>query len=157
MFSFFSQPRTPSFPLGLVIESDVIIRSVETGFGRLRLVEAVISVDAYLFWLCETWPITLRMQKLFSGCTVLPDSKVTNLESSNQEASPSRVKNTGVVVVPCHAWKCVRTAISGGVDISKVLSVVCFSRWAPSEGQKSYFKDWCLINLQSNFLYLTYI
>ena len=68
------------------------------------------------------------MQKLFSGCTVLPDSKVTNLESSNQEASPSRVKNTGVVVVPCHAWKCVRTAISGGVDISKVPECCLFQQ-----------------------------
>ena len=26
----------------------------------------------------------------------------------------------GIVLVPCHTWKCVPTAISGGVDISEV-------------------------------------
>ena len=57
---------------------------------------------------------------MFSGCTVLPDSKETKLGSSNQEASPSAGENTGIVLVPCHAWKCVPTAISGGVDISEV-------------------------------------
>ena len=57
---------------------------------------------------------------MFSGCTVLPDSKETELGSSDQEASPSAGKNTGIVLVPCHAWKCVPTAISGGVDISEV-------------------------------------
>ena len=50
MFSYINQPRTPSFPLGLTNESDVIIRSVETGLGRLRLVEAVICLDAYPFF-----------------------------------------------------------------------------------------------------------
>ena len=49
-----------------------------------------------------------------------PDSKETQLGSSNQEASPSADKNTGVVLVPCCTWKCVPTAISGGVDISEV-------------------------------------
>ena len=38
---------------------------------------------------------------MFSGCTVLPDSKETILGSSNQEASPPAGKNTGVVLVPC--------------------------------------------------------
>ena len=50
-----------------------------------------------------------------------PDSKETKLESSDQEASPSAGKNTRIVLVPCRAWKCVPTAISGGVDISEVL------------------------------------
>ena len=54
---------------------------------------------------------------MFSGCTVPPDSKETKLGSSDQEASPSAGENTRVVLVPCHAWKCVPTAISGGVDI----------------------------------------
>ena len=57
---------------------------------------------------------------MFSGCTVLSDSKETELGSSDQEASPSAGKNTGIVLVPCCTWKCVPTAISGGVDISKV-------------------------------------
>ena len=54
---------------------------------------------------------------MFSGCTLLPDSKETKLGSSDQEASPSAGKNTGIVLVPCHTWKCVPTAISSGVDI----------------------------------------
>ena len=57
---------------------------------------------------------------MFSSCTVLPDSKETKLGSSNEEASPSAGKNTRVVLVPCHAWKCVPTAISDGVDIFEV-------------------------------------
>ena len=57
---------------------------------------------------------------MFSGCTVPPDSRETELGSSNQEASPSAGKNTRIVLVPCLAWKCVPTAISGGVDNSEV-------------------------------------
>ena len=52
-----------------------------------------------------------------SGSTVPPDSKKIKIGSSNQEASPSAGKNTEIVLVP---WKCVPTAISGGVDISEV-------------------------------------
>ena len=58
---------------------------------------------------------------MLSGCAVLPDSKETELGSSDQEASPLEGKNTRIVSVPCRAWKCVPTAISGGVDISEVL------------------------------------
>ena len=57
---------------------------------------------------------------MFSGCTVQPDSKETELENSNQEASASAGKNTGTVLVPCCVWKCVPTTISVGVDISEV-------------------------------------
>ena len=57
---------------------------------------------------------------MFSGCTVPPDTKETKLGSSQQESSPSTVKNTTVVLIPCCAWKCVPTAIFGGVDISEV-------------------------------------
>ena len=49
-----------------------------------------------------------------------PDSKEIQRGSSDQEASPTAGKNTGVVLVPCCACKCIPTAISGGVDISKV-------------------------------------
>ena len=38
---------------------------------------------------------------MFSGCTVLPDSKETKLGSSNQEASLSASKNIGIVLVSC--------------------------------------------------------
>ena len=63
---------------------------------------AVIIVDAYPFWLSQTGPVTLRKQEqVFYGCTVPPVSKETKLGSSDQEASPSAGKNTGVVLVPC--------------------------------------------------------
>ena len=54
---------------------------------------------------------------MFSGCTLLPDIKETELGSSNWVASPSTGKNTKM---PCHAWKFVSTPFFGGVDISKV-------------------------------------
>ena len=41
-----------------------------------------------------------------------PDSKETELGSSDQEASPSAGK--------CVTWKCIPTAIFEGVDISEV-------------------------------------
>ena len=73
------------------------------------------------FWLSQTQPVTLRIQEyVFSGSTVPPNSKETELGSSYQEASPSAGKNIGIALVPCCAWKCVPTAIFGGVDISKV-------------------------------------
>ena len=52
---------------------------------------------------------------MFSGCTVLPDSKETELESSNQEASPSAGSFSVI-----GTWKCIPTAVSGGVDISEI-------------------------------------
>ena len=45
----------------------------------------------------------------------------TKLGNNDQEASPSAGKNTKIVLVPCRAWKCIPTAISGGVDIFEVL------------------------------------
>ena len=50
-----------------------------------------------------------------------PNSKETELESSNQEASPSAGKNIKIVLVPCCTWKCVLATTSGGVNICKVL------------------------------------
>ena len=38
---------------------------------------------------------------MLSDCTVPSDSKETELGGSDQEASPSAGKNTGVVSVPC--------------------------------------------------------
>ena len=60
---------------------------------------------------------------MFSGCTVLLDSKETKLGSSDQELSSSAGKNTRGVLVSCTCME-VRpyspTATSGGVDISEV-------------------------------------
>ena len=50
MFYYIDQLRIPSFPIGLFkIESDFIVRPVETGFGKWTQVVAVISVDASPF------------------------------------------------------------------------------------------------------------
>ena len=42
------------------------------------------------------------------------------VEVQNQEVFPSAGKNTEIVLVPCHTWKYVSTATSGGIDISEV-------------------------------------
>ena len=57
---------------------------------------------------------------MFSDCTVPPDSKETKLASSDRAASRSAGNITRIVLVPCRAWKCVPTTISGSVDISEV-------------------------------------
>ena len=45
-----------------------------------------------------------------------PDSKETELGSSDQEAFPSPGKNSRIVLVLCNTWKCVPTAVFGGLD-----------------------------------------
>ena len=51
---------------------------------------------------------------------MLPDSKETELRSSNQEASPSAGKNNGVVLVACLPMEVHCSTISGDVDIYEV-------------------------------------
>ena len=36
----------------------------------------------------------------------------------------------------------------------RFLGVICFDRWVLNEGHKNYFKDCCLMNSQSTFLFL---
>ena len=55
---------------------------------------------------------------LYSLILRRPNLKV---EVQNQEVFLSAGKNTEIVLVPCPTWKCVSTAISGGIDISEVL------------------------------------
>ena len=82
---------------------------------------------------------------MFSGSTVLPDSKEIKTGSSNQEVSLSAHKNIAMVLVSCCSWKCIPTSISGGVN-----------RRVVSESHKNYFKDWCALNSQLTFLFLTH-
>ena len=49
MFYYITQPRTPSFPIGLVKTKSDFVRPVKTDFGRSTLVVVVIIVDAYPF------------------------------------------------------------------------------------------------------------
>ena len=111
LLSFESISHTPSFPTGLVkSESDFLVRLIQTDLGRWILVVAVIIADAYPF--LAFWGLTCHLEDTEIGaCTVPHDSKENELGSSHQEAS--------LVLVPCHAWKCAPTVISGCVDISE--------------------------------------
>ena len=55
---------------------------------------------------------------------MLPVSEGTELGSSNQEASPSAVKNTGVVFVPCSHMEVHPYSFSSGVDRGPWVSFV---------------------------------
>ena len=64
MSYYIDQRRTLSFPIRLAkTESDFTVRSVEIDLGSWALVVAVISDDAYPFWLFQTWPVPLRIQE----------------------------------------------------------------------------------------------
>ena len=81
----------------------------------------MISVDTYPFLAFSdlTYPLEdTGIYFLVALCCLI--LRRTNLEVGTKEASPSADKNTGVVLVPCHAWKHVPTAISDGADISEV-------------------------------------
>ena len=93
---------------------------------------------------------------MFPGCPVLADGKNTKLGSSNQEASSSAGKNTEIVLVPCHAWNCVLTAISGGANISEVPECHLVRQMCFQSGSQNYFKDWYLMKSQPTYLFLTY-
>ena len=118
----------------------------------------VISVDAYPFLAFPD--LTCYLDDTGMGVFWLhcaPDSKETELGSSDQAASSSAGRTTRVILVPCHTWKCVPTAISGGVlRYLRSLCVICYDRWVFSVGCKNYFKDWCFMNSQPTFPFLTY-
>ena len=58
------------------------------------------------------------------GCTVPPDSKDIEFGGSNQEASSSAGKNTGLVLVPQCAWKYLPTTDEFSVRLTKITSRV---------------------------------
>ena len=71
MFYYINQPCTPSFLIGFFKN------------------EVVLSVDAYPFSAFSNLTFHLEDTRIvFSGYTVLPDSKETELGSSDQEVSP---------------------------------------------------------------------
>ena len=100
---YIAQLRTSSFLIGLVkTETGFIVRSVETGLKRRTLVVAVVSVDTYHFLVFSELTCHLEDTGINLFCLqYTPDSKETEHGSSDQEASPSAGKNTGVVLVPC--------------------------------------------------------
>ena len=124
----------PSFPIGLVkTGSDFIVRSVETGLGRWRLVVAVISVDTY--------PLSA-----FSELTYhLDDTRIV------------------VFWLHCATWLYIDQTWkqqSRGFYSYFWWCGYFWNPWVPfattgvlSEGHKNYFKDWCLKNSQPTFLF----
>ena len=120
----------PSFPIGLVkTESDFIVRSVEAGLERWKLVVAVISVDAYPLLVFSY--LTCHLEDMGIGdryrcflvalCPLMV--RRPNLEgSSNQEASPWAGKNPGVVLVPCSLMEVHSYHYSWGLWVSFVMT-----------------------------------
>ena len=103
-----------------------------------------------LFWLSQTWP----WNKCFLVALCHLIVRIPNLEVATKRLSPSAGKNTGVVLVPCsrmevHPYSYFRWC---GIFL-RSLGVICYDRWVLSEGHKNYFKDWCLMNSQSTFLF----
>ena len=62
----------------------------------------------------------MRIQEyVFSGCMFPPDGKEIKIRSSDQDVSPSVVKNTVFDLVLCGTSKCVPIAIFSDGDTSK--------------------------------------
>ena len=122
MFYYIDQLCTTSFPSGLVkTKSDFIVGSGETVLGKWTLVVAVSSVDAYPF-LAFT-DLTCHLTGCRNTCFLVALCclivRRPNLEEATKRLLHQQVK-TGIVLVLCHAWKCVPTVISSGVNISEV-------------------------------------
>ena len=84
-----------------------------------------------------------------------PDSKETELGSSDQEASPSAGKYQGSFTA-MFAYGSALLQLFLVVQIFlRFLGVTCYNRLLLSKGDKNYFKDWCLMNSQPTFLFLT--
>ena len=60
----------------------------------------MISFDTYSFLAFLDLTCHLKDTRMFSSCTVLPDSNEIKLRSSDQEASPSAGKDIVVVLKP---------------------------------------------------------
>ena len=91
---------------------------------------------------------------MFSGSIVLPDSKQTELGSSNQEASSLASKNTRYVLVSCCTWKCFPTAIPGGMNISEVSGRHLFRQMSSQWGSQKLLQLLVSQESQPTFLIL---
>ena len=117
---------------------------------------AVISVDAYPFLAFSDLTCNLDDTGIGVFWQLLIVRRLDLEVATKRFASLSAGKNAGVVLVPCHTWKYVHTPISGGVDISMVHRCHLLRHMSSQCGPQNYFKDWCLMNSQPNFLFLTY-
>ena len=97
MFSYIDLLCALFFPIGLIkTKSELLV----SWHWQWTLAEVEISVDAYLFVVSQGWPVTLRIEEwVFSGCTVLPDSKESKFGSSDKEYFSSAGEITKAVLV----------------------------------------------------------
>ena len=79
------------------------------------LMVAVISADAYPFLAFSD--LTCHLEDTRIGVFLVALCHLID-RRLNLEVATKRL--LGIVLLSCHAWKCVPTAISGGVDISEV-------------------------------------
>ena len=108
------------FRLNLDKKLKTPVSGIQTNSSGKASLKVSVSVLYSLFFQCWIF-FNVRVLGGFSPSKKLsfpPGFK--ELEISDQEPSPSAGKSTGVVLVPCCTWKCVPTAISASVDISKV-------------------------------------
>ena len=119
-----------------VMSNCIIFKPAKVTICLQNLIFFVIYYNAILG--TELLIVSCMKKCLFNAAVSYPDSKDTELGSSNQEASPSGSKNTGIVLVPCSAWRCVPTAISGGGIFLGSLGVICYNRCVLSGGHKNY-------------------
>ena len=83
---------------------------------------------------------------MFSGCTVPPDIvRRPNFEVATKRLLHQQVKYWG-------SFSAMFAHGSASLQLFPVvwiflrsLSVICYDRWVLSEGNKNYFKDWCLM------------
>ena len=79
---------------------------------------------------------------MFSGCTVLPNSKETELGSSYHDASPTASKNTKIVFVSCIAHGSVSLQLFPVVWVfPRSLGVICYDRWVLSDCHKKLLQE----------------
>ena len=90
---------------------------------------------------------------MFFACTVVSDGKETELESSDQEASPS-VGSFSVIFA--HGSAFLQLFLVVWIFL-RFQGVICYNRRVVSEGFKNYFNNWCLMTSQPTFLFLTYL
>ena len=101
----------------------------------------MINVDVYSFLAFSDLTCHLEDRGIgVPGCIVPPDNKKVKLGSSDKEASPSAGENTGVVLVPCRARKCVFSAISCGADIPEVPGCHLLRQMSPQPGLHILFQ-----------------
>ena len=120
---------------------------------------AVISVDAYLFF------VFLRPDLLPCGygnrCFLVEPCCLTvrtqNLEVATKRLFHQQVKIQGSFsAIFAHGIASLQLFLVMWIFL-RSLGVTCYDRWVLSEGHKNYFKDWCLMNSQPTFLFLTYL